>query len=144
MTLRKVEAPEGGRIDLWLVEQGDVVTPGTPLAMLDIQGELRQIQSEYAGIVTSLKVAEGVLVLGHAILAVLDAFDPHSQREMDMVANTKLNRDIKKIVEDVVTPKFDEVSKRFNTVDKRLKSIDATLASINAKLDVTPPPPAKP
>ncbi len=137
MTLRKVEAPEGGRIDLWLVEQGDVVTPGTPLAMLDIQGELRQIQSEYAGIVTSLKVAEGMLVLGHAVLAVLDAFDPHSQREMDMVANTKLNRDIREIVTDVVKPEFDKVNSRLDGIDK-------TLASINAKLGVTPPPPAKP
>lgn len=138
MTLRKIEAPEDGKIDLWLVEKGDIVTPGTPLAVLDIRGELRQIESEYAGIVTSLKAAEGMLVIGHAVLAVLDAYGPHSRRKQDMVANTKLNRDIKEIVEGVVTPKFEEVSKRFDGIDK-------TLAEINAKLGITPPaPPAKP
>lgn len=144
MTLRKIEAPEDGKIDLWLVEQGDVVTPGTPLAVLDIQGELRQIESEYTGIIKSLKAAEGMLVIGHAVLAVLDAYDPHSRRTKDMVANTKLNRDIKEIVEGVVTPKFEEVSKRFDDVDKRFDGIDKRFDALEAKLDKLIKSPPKP
>jgi archaellum component FlaC len=137
-----------------LVEEGDAVEVGTPLVVLDIDGESRQIASEYAGLVKTIQFAKNATFAAHVTLAVLEVLKGKNQgRVENIVSDDKLIKDIEEVVERVVKPhfaavnkrfdgvdkRFDGMDKRFDGMDKRFTGIEKTLADISNKLNGAPP-----
>lgn len=142
MTLSKIVAPEPGTLEQWFVEEGDVVSAGDPIALLDIQGELRQIRAKEGGIVQALRLAEHAFAAGRMILAILDAFDETGRgKRKKVVADTKLKQDIKAIVEGVVNPQFAGIKSDLSNLQTSVNAIAASLKSPPGRPPSRPPRP---
>lgn len=132
MTIRKIIAPDESGLIHWLVEEGDTVEAGTPLAVLDINGESRQIRSEYGGLVKAIRLADHASFAAHVTLAVLEVLEGTNRGKAPSIVSDEKSQlivDIEQVVERVVKPHFDAVGKRFTGIEKTLAEMNAKLSS---------------
>lgn len=120
MTAVPLQAPFSGTIEQWLVEDGEDIHVGEELVIITLEGRSVTVFSETEGSVKSILHAEGEVVLSGWKLAIIEEIDAAlSALENAMTKDSEFINDIKKVVEEVVVPRFDEVNAKLDLLIAR-------------------------
>lgn len=142
MTTRPVAAPVNGTIAEWLVEDGEEIRSGEELVIINIKSRSVTVRAEIDGSVKSILHAEGEKVLSGWKLAIIEEIDAAlSNLEDAMTKDSQFLKDIKKVVEDVVAPRFNEVNAKLDALSGVDAKLDQLLAGQGGKTNSAPKPP---